>query len=91
MKLGWLLLQLGLLAWAQDFDLLIRGGRIVDGTGNPSYLGDIAIRQGKIAAMGHLAARRAPSTPPASPFLPASSTFTTIPISASSRMAMPRV
>ena len=54
MKLGLLLLQLGVLASAQDFDLVIRGGRIVDGTGNPSYVGDIAIRQGKIAAMGRL-------------------------------------
>jgi N-acyl-D-aspartate/D-glutamate deacylase len=52
MKLCLLVLQLGILASAQDFDLVIRGGRIVDGTGNPSYLGDIAIRQGKIVAMG---------------------------------------
>ncbi len=67
MKLGLLLLQLGVLASAQDFDLVIRGGRIVDGTGNPSYVGDVAIRQGKIVAMGRLAgdARRARSTPPA--------------------------
>lgn len=39
---------------AQEIDLLIRGGRIVDGTGNPSFPGDIAIRGGRIAAMGHL-------------------------------------
>ncbi|MBZ5592902.1 MAG: D-aminoacylase [Acidobacteriia bacterium] len=39
----------------QDFDLLIRGGRIVDGTGNPSLVGDIGIRNDRIAAMGHLA------------------------------------
>ena len=52
MKLCLLVLQLGILASAQDFDLLIRGGRIVDGTGNPSYDGDIGIRQGRIAAMG---------------------------------------
>ena len=41
-------------AAAQDVDLLIRGGRIVDGTGNPSFLGDLAIRGKLIAAMGHL-------------------------------------
>jgi N-acyl-D-amino-acid deacylase len=40
---------------AQTFDVLIRGGRIVDGTGNTSWVGDIGIRQGKIAAMGRLA------------------------------------
>jgi N-acyl-D-aspartate/D-glutamate deacylase len=62
MKLGLLLLQLGALATAQDFDLLIRGARIVDGTGNPAYFGDVAIRQGKIAAMGRLAGRSAVRT-----------------------------
>src|SRR5216684_6095821 len=40
MKLG-LLLLLPALAAAQDFDLLIRNGRIVDGAGNPTYTGDI--------------------------------------------------
>src|SRR5262249_9580990 len=59
MKSGTLLLLLAGLASAQDFDLLIRGGRIVDGTGNPSYVGDIAIRQGKIAAMGRLTGKTA--------------------------------
>ena len=46
----------------EDFDLLIRGGRIVDGTGNPAYLGDIAIRNDRIAAMGHLAGATAKHT-----------------------------
>ena len=41
-------------AAAQDFDLLIRGGRIVDGTGNPSFMGDLAIRGNRIVAMGQV-------------------------------------
>ena len=34
------------------YDLLIRGGRIVDGTGSPWYRGDVAIRGDRIAAVG---------------------------------------
>lgn len=33
-------------------DILIRGGLIADGTGNPPYLGDVAIASGRIAALG---------------------------------------
>tara|TARA_R110001592_G_scaffold260403_1_gene525058 strand:- start:185773 stop:187494 length:1722 start_codon:yes stop_codon:yes gene_type:complete len=33
-------------------DLVIRGGSIVDGTGAPSYIGDIAVTDGKIVAVG---------------------------------------
>ena len=36
------------------FDLLIRGGRIVDGTGNPSFTADVGIRGDRIAAVGRL-------------------------------------
>jgi len=41
-------------AAANPYDLVIRNGRIVDGTGSPWYSGDIAIRGGKIAAIGNL-------------------------------------
>jgi len=44
---------------AQDFDLLIRNGKIVDGTGNPSFHGDLAIQGGKIAALGKLTGKTA--------------------------------
>ena len=41
------------------FDLVITNGHIVDGTGSPWYSGDVGIRDGKIAAIGNLSARRA--------------------------------
>jgi N-acyl-D-amino-acid deacylase len=43
-----------LLATAQQFDLVIRNGRIVDGTGSPWYSGDIGIVNGHIAQIGRL-------------------------------------
>jgi N-acyl-D-amino-acid deacylase len=42
-----------------EFDLLIRNGRILDGTGNPSFVNDVGLRDGKIAAIGALANARA--------------------------------
>jgi N-acyl-D-amino-acid deacylase len=35
-------------------DILVRGGLIVDGTGSPPYLGDVAISGGRIVALGCL-------------------------------------
>jgi len=35
-----------------DYDLKIVGGTIIDGTGAPQYQGDLAIRQGRIVALG---------------------------------------
>ena len=40
---------------AADYDLLIRNARVVDGTGNPWFRADVAIRNGRIAAIGRLA------------------------------------
>ncbi len=48
-----------LLAQAQGpaaFDLVITNGHVIDGTGSPWYSGDIGIRDGRIAAIGNLAA-----------------------------------
>lgn len=35
-------------------ELLLKGARIIDGTGAPWYLGDVAVRQGRVAAIGRL-------------------------------------
>ena len=37
------------------YDFVLRGGRIVDGTGNPAFHGDVAVQGGKIAAIGKIA------------------------------------
>ena len=34
------------------FDLLIRNGTIINGTGSPSFYGDIGIKDGKIVRIG---------------------------------------
>ena len=45
----------GLFADAEPFDFILRNGRIVDGTGNPSFHGDIAVKGGRIVAIGKIA------------------------------------
>lgn len=43
-------------------DLLIRNGKIIDGTGNSWYHGDVAIKDGKIIKMGYIADIQATKT-----------------------------
>jgi N-acyl-D-aspartate/D-glutamate deacylase len=62
MRAVWLFLVMSAWLSAQDFDVLLRRGRIVDGTGNPAYTGDVGIRHGKIVAMGRLEGKSARRT-----------------------------
>ena len=41
---------------ARALDMVITNGRIIDGTGSPWYSGDVGIRDGRVAAIGNLAA-----------------------------------
>ena len=45
-----------------QFDLIIRSGRIIDGTGSPWYAGDVAVRDGRIVAVGSLVGASARKT-----------------------------
>jgi N-acyl-D-amino-acid deacylase len=49
-------------AAANPYDVVIRNGRVIDGTGSPWYAGDIAIRAGRIAAIGRLEGAQAKRT-----------------------------
>ena len=35
-----------------EFDIVIHGGRLIDGTGNPWFYGNVAIKNGHIAEIG---------------------------------------
>lgn len=41
------------------YDILIKNGTVVDGTGRPMYVSDVAIQEGRITALGDLAHARA--------------------------------
>ena len=62
------------------YDLLVKNGLIVDGSGMPAFRGDVGVKDGKIAEIGKLSepGRRRPSTPMAAPSRPALSTIIAI-------------
>src|SRR5690242_15720520 len=41
-------------AYGQPYDIVIRNGHVIDGTGSPWYSADVGIRGGRIAAIGVL-------------------------------------
>src|SRR5262249_19609979 len=49
-----LLLATNLHYKTNTFDVIIRNGHIIDGTGSPWYSGDVGIRAGKVIAIGDL-------------------------------------
>jgi N-acyl-D-amino-acid deacylase len=49
-------------AGAASYDLIIRDGHVIDGTGSPWYVADVAVKDGHIAAIGRLSGASATRT-----------------------------
>ncbi len=49
-----LFLQPPVPSYGQDFDVVFLGGRVLDGTGNPAFAADVAVRGDEIVAVGRL-------------------------------------
>ena len=55
-------LSLAYCASAPEFDLVVRGGEVLDGSGQPSRRADVGIKGDRITAIGDLSQRRAGET-----------------------------
>jgi N-acyl-D-aspartate/D-glutamate deacylase len=54
-----LLCTLSVAPLAAGYDLILQGGRLIDGTGSPGFTADLAVRGDRIAAIGDLSAASA--------------------------------
>lgn len=45
----------GCVSWAADYDLVLRHGRVIDGTGNPARFADVAVKNGRVVEVGRVA------------------------------------
>lgn len=61
-RLAYLLLCVVSVGFAQTYDLVLTNGHVMDGTGNPAFPADVAIRDGKIVAVGQLGGAAAAKT-----------------------------
>lgn len=52
--LAGLFMFIPLIGIAQDVDLVLKGGKIIDGTGNSWFNGDVGVRDGKIVFVGRV-------------------------------------
>ncbi len=41
--------------YSQTYDIIIRHGRVIDGSGNPAFFADVAVEDGRIAVIGRVA------------------------------------
>src|SRR5262245_39689990 len=57
-----ILLPLSIYSQQPNCDIVIRNGKIIDGTGNSWFYGDVAVRNGKIVGIGRQLNFTAPKT-----------------------------